>query len=197
MRNRTVGVLTDCAIMVALSFALSCVKLFQMPLGGSVTLVSMLPVMLIGIKHGSRIGLATGFVYSLTQLSQALIEGDVFPYCETAGVLIICLLCDYLIPFTMLGIAGIFKENKIFKNEELGCYVGLGVAVLIRFVCHLITGVAVWGQWVPEGMGKFLYSFLYNGAYLGVDLVLCLLVAVIMLRNGVIRRMLCISASEK
>ena len=188
MRNTKVRTLCECAIMVALAFALSCIKLFPMPLGGSVTLVSMLPIMLISLKYGWKIGLGTGFVYSLTQLTQALIEGDVFPYCQTFGVLVVCLLCDYLIPFSGLGLAGIFKDKAIFKNSEISCYVGMGLGVGIRFICHFITGVAIWGQWAPEGMGKFLYSFLYNGAYLGADLVLCLAVAVIMMRSGEIRR---------
>ena len=188
MRNTKIKTLCECAIMVALAFALSCVKIIQMPLGGSVTLVSMLPIMLISLKYGLKIGLGTGFVYSLAQLAQALIEGDVFPYCQTFGVLIVCLFFDYLIPFTALGIAGIFKEKANLKNTEIACYLGFGLAVGIRFICHFITGVAIWGQWAPEGMGKFLYSFLYNGGYLGIDLLLCLIVAIIMLRSKEIRR---------
>ena len=189
MRNSKVRMLTECAVMVALAFALSCIKLFQMPLGGSVTLASMLPIMLISIKYGSLVGLGTGFVYSLTQLTQALVEGDVFPYCETMGVLIICLLFDYLIPFTALGGAGIFKDMGIIKNKELASYVGFSLAVFLRFVCHFITGVFVWGQWATDGMGKYFYSFAYNGAYLGLDLLLCLAVAALMLRHRGIRRL--------
>ena len=193
MRNKSIGILTDCATMVALAFALSCAKLFPMPLGGSVTLASMLPIMLISIKHGSLIGLGTGFVYSLTQLAQALVEGDVFPYCETIGILVLCVACDYILPFTALGLAGIFNEKKLFKNEELACYVGFGASIFIRFVCHFITGAFIWGQWAPEGMGKYLYSFLYNGAYLSVDLIICLVVAVIMLRKNEIRKLVGVS----
>ena len=189
MRNSKVKMLTECAVMVALAFALSCIKLFQMPLGGSITLASMLPIMLISIKHGSLVGLGTGFVYSLTQLTQALIEGDVFPYCETMGVLLICLVFDYLLPFTSLGIAGIFKDLKITKNNEIASYLGFVLAVFLRFVCHFITGVFVWGQWAPDGMGKFFYSFAYNGASLGIDLLLCLAVAALMLRHKKIRQL--------
>ena len=189
MRNSKVRMLTECAVMVALAFALSCIKLFQMPLGGSVTLASMLPIMLISVKYGSLIGLGTGFVYSLTQLTQALVEGDVFPYCETMGVLIICLLFDYLIPFTALGGAGILKDMGIVKNKEIASYLGFALAVFLRFVCHFITGVFVWGQWTPDGMGKYFYSFAYNGAYLGLDLVICIAVAALMLRHREIRRL--------
>ena len=187
MRNTKVRMLAECAVMVALAFALSCIKLFSMPLGGSVTLASMLPIMLIGIKYGTVVGVGTGFVYSLTQLAQALIEGDVFPYCETFGVFMLCLFLDYLIPFTALGLSGIFKDLKLVKNEELASYFGFGLAVFTRFVCHLITGIVIWGQWA-EGMSPFLYSLLYNGGYLGLDLVLCVAVALLMLRNKEIRK---------
>ena len=188
MRNTKVKLLCECAIMVALAFALSCVKIFQMPLGGSVTLASMLPIMFISIKYGSVVGVGTGFVYALTQLAQAFIEGDVFVYCEGAGTLVVCLLFDYLLPFTALGLAGIFKDLKLIKSEEVACYVGFGCSVLLRFVCHFITGAVIWGQWAPDGMNRFLYSFAYNGAYLGVDLIICLAVAVIMIRHKGIKK---------
>ena len=196
MRNTKVRMLTECAVMVALSFALSCIKLFSMPLGGSVTLVSMLPVMLIGIKYGTAVGVGTGFVYSLTQLAQALVEGDVFPYCETFGVLMLCLFFDYLVPFTALGLSGIFKDIKLLKNDELNSYLGFVLAVFVRFICHLITGIVIWGQWAPEGMGKFIYSLAYNGSFIGIDLVLCLAVAAIMLRHKEIKRILGLGAQS-
>ena len=197
MRNKNVRILTDCAVMVALAFALSCIKLFQMPLGGSVTLASMLPIMLISVKHGSKIGLGAGFMYSLAQLAQALIEGDVFPYCETIDLLILCVICDYLLPFTALGLAGIFKDTRVIKSEEIACYVGFGAVIFARFICHFITGAAIWGQWAPDGMGKYLYSLLYNGSYLGMDLLICLVVSVVMLRSGEIRRLVGLDAQAK
>ncbi len=190
MRNKNIRTLAECGVMVALAFALSCIKLFPMPLGGSVTLASMLPIMFISVKYGSLIGIGTGFVYSLAQLAQALIEGDVFPYCEGIGMLMICLFFDYLIPFTALGLAGIFKELGTIKNKKSACYVGFGLAVAIRFICHFITGAAIWGQWAPDGMGKYFYSFAYNGAYLGVDLIICLAVATIILHHKEIRKII-------
>ena len=186
MRNTKIRTLCECAIMVALAFVLSCIKLFQMPLGGSVTLASMLPIMLISIKHGSKIGVGTGFVYALAQLAQALAEGDVFVYCEGAGAVLVCLFFDYLIPFTCLGLAGIFKDLKIPTNTEISCYMGMATAIALRFICHFITGVVIWGQWA-EGMSAALYSFIYNGSYLGADLALCLAVAFLLLRHKALR----------
>jgi thiamine transporter len=189
MKNSKITVLTECAVMVALAFALSSAKLYTMPLGGSVTIASMLPIMLIGVKYGTLIGVGTGFIYSLTQIFQALVEGNVFPYCETGATLIICVVFDYILPFTILGLAGMLKNSKIFKNQEIAFYVGMISVVLVRFISHFVTGVAIWGQWAPDGMGKYLYSFLYNGGFLAFDFIICLVCASLMLRKNELRRL--------
>ena len=60
-------------MMLALSIALSFVVIYKMPLGGSVTLFSMLPVMLVSVRHGLKWGLPTAFIYSLFQFFTGLI----------------------------------------------------------------------------------------------------------------------------
>lgn len=181
--------LTECAVMLALSFALSYAKLFEMPMGGSVTIASMLPVMLISIKYGVGVGIPTAFAYSLTQLLQAFASANVFPYCETPGTLTVCILFDYILPFTLLGTAGIFKSIKLTKRPEINVYIGITSAVLLRFICHFVTGVAIWGQWAPDGMGKYVYSFLYNGGFLSADFAICIICAVLMFRKSEIRKL--------
>ena len=187
--NTNVSRLAECAVMLALSFALSYAKIFEMPMGGSVTIASMLPVILIGIKYGTVTGLSVSFVYSLTQLLQALMSANVFPYCQSIGALVLCIAFDYLLPFTLLGLAGIFKELRVFKSTEIASYVGIVSVVALRFVCHFITGVVIWGQWAPAGMGKYLYSFLYNGGFLAADFAICIACAVLMFRKSEIRRL--------
>ena len=189
-KNTNLSTLTECAVMLALSFALSYAKLFEMPMGGSVTVASMLPIMLISVKYGVKVGLSTSFVYSLTQLMQAFASANVFPYCETGTTLAVCILFDYVVPFTVLGLAGIFLKVKVFKNVEMNVYCGIVGAVALRFICHFITGVAIWGQWAPEGMGKFLYSFLYNAGFLSVDFLICIVCAVLIFRRSELRKLL-------
>lgn len=175
--------------MLALSFALSSAKLFEMPMGGSVTVASMLPVMLISVKYGLGVGISTSFLYSLTQLLQAFASANVFPYCETPGTLVICILFDYIVPFTLLGLAGIFYRFKLTKNSEINVYLGIISVVVLRFFCHFITGVAIWGQWAPDGMGKYLYSFLYNGGFLSIDFAICIAAAFLMFRKKEIKKL--------
>ena len=181
--------LTECAVMLALSFALSNAKIFEMPMGGSVTIASMLPIMLIGIKYGPLTGLSTAFAYSLTQLLQAFVSANVFPYCESMGSLVICILFDYLLPFTLLGLAGLPKALKLTKNAEINAYIGIISVVFLRFLCHFTTGVVIWGQWAPDGMGKYLYSFLYNGGFLSADFAICIICAVLMFRKPELKKL--------
>ena len=180
--------MTESAIMLALAFALSSAKLFEMPLGGSVTVASMLPIMLISFKWGNRAGLATAFLYSITQALQALAEGNVFPYCEGIDTLIICIVFDYIFPFTILGLAGVFYGK--LKNTNVDFVVGACFVVFLRFCSHFITGVYIWKQWAPDGMGKYLYSFLYNGGFLGVDFAILMVVLVLMLRSEEIKKLI-------
>ena len=189
MRNKKITILAECAVMIALAFVLSCAKLGKMPLGGSITVASMLPIMLISIKYGNAVGLGSAFVYSLTQTFQALAEGDVFPYCETSATLVICVLFDYIFPFTLLGLAGAFMRLSKIKHTEIRAYLGITSVVVIRFLSHFVTGVAIWGQWAPDGMGKYLYSFLYNGSFLSLDFLICIVVAVLMFRKSEIRKL--------
>ena len=189
--------LTECAIMLALATVLSFIKIIQMPMGGSVTLCSMLPIMLIGIKHGNVTGAAVGFMYSLLQLLFDLPGGNVFYVGMSAGVVIIIALFDYIVPFTFLGFAGTFRKIKCKKVPMLGAYVGVAVAVAVRFCCHFITGFTVWGQWAPEGMSKYYYSLVYNGTYLLPELGITLIVAVILLQVPQMKKLLKINNKNK
>ena len=151
--NTHLSTLTECAVMLALSFALSCAKLFEMPMGGSVTVASMLPIMLISIKYGIGAGLSTSFLYSLTQLLQAVASANVFPYCETPATLVLCILFDYIVPFTVLGLAGLPKTLKATKNTEINVYIGIVSVVILRFsdaAQHRSLGVLQMRNGLPD-----------------------------------------------
>ena len=185
MRNKKVLVMAECAVMVALAFVLSNVRLWKMHLGGSVTLCSMLPIMFIGVKHGPLTGLGCGALYSMTQLFQGIVEGDVSAQSMSFGVLVVCVLFDYIVPFTVLGLSGVFG-----KGGRLPILSGMSLAVGMRFVCHYLTGVTIWGQWTPDGWSSWIYSAAYNGGYLLPDLAICLVSAVCLLGFREIRRFL-------
>ena len=152
--------LAECSVMLALSTVLSFVKVFEMPMGGSITLLSMLPVCLIAVKYGVKGAMPTAFLYSVIQFAIGFASGNVFVYCTTAFTWVVCMLFDYIVPFSVLGFSGILRKKGV-----AGILGGIALMIVIRFVCHYITGVVIWGQWA-EGMSPYLYSLIYNGQYM-------------------------------
>ena len=191
-RNQKLVKLTECAMLLALSIVLSFVTVYHMPMGGGITLLSMLPVMLVSIKYGIKTGLSVSLAFSLFQLAQGILSGNVFVYCTTAYTQIICALFDYIVPFTVLGFAGIFAH--IGKKSNVNIYIlkavaGIAIMVLLRFVCHYITGVVIWGQWA-ENMSPYLYSLIYNAQYMLPECIFTSIAAAILLRVNRIRQLL-------
>lgn len=180
-------------MLLALSIVLSFVTVYHMPMGGGITLLSMLPVMLVGIKYGIKTGLSVSLAFSLFQLLQGILSGNVFVYCTTASTQIICALFDYIVPFSVLGLAGIFI-NIGKKSSNVNTYIfkavsGIAIMIFLRFVCHYITGVVIWGQWA-ENMSPYLYSLIYNAQYMLPECIFTSIAAAILLRISPIRQLL-------
>lgn len=189
-QSRQILALTQSAIFIALATVLSFLPIYKMPMGGSVTLASMLPILFIGVKFGYKWGFGSAGVYALIQLFQALIEGDVFIYCNGFGIVILCALFDYIVPFGILGFSAFARPKEGKRFSIIKASITFGVIIAIRFVCHYITGVAIWGQWAPDGMGKFLYSLLYNGQYMLPELIITVVIGVFLMSSSEIEKML-------
>ncbi|MBQ7411920.1 MAG: energy-coupled thiamine transporter ThiT [Clostridia bacterium] len=190
LQSKQILALTQSAIFIALATVLSFLPVYKMPMGGSVTLASMLPILFIGVKFGYKWGISSAGIYAAIQLFQALIEGNVFIYCNGAGIVILCVLFDYIVPFGILGLSAFARPKSGKGLSIIKTTITFGVLVAIRFVCHFITGVAIWGQWAPEGMGKFLYSLLYNGQYMLPELIITLVIGVFLMSSSQIEKLL-------
>ena len=140
-------ILLECAIMIALATVLSLIKVLQMPLGGSITAVSMLPIILISFRHGPRWGLLTEFVHSLLQM---LIEGLYAPPAGTAAAFALEVLLDYVIAFTLLGIAGVCGRDGKPRQVIAGCLLATG----LRFLCSFLSGFIVWPPSPRKGSAR-------------------------------------------
>ena len=166
VRKNNIVKLATCAVMIALATALSLIKVVKMPLGGSLTPLSMLPICLISLMYGIKWGLGSGFVYASVQLLldlPAAMGWGMTPYIW-AGMI----LFDYLIAFTVLGIAGLFRNNGLW-----GAVGGACLALFCRFVSHVISGTFFFDIWMPENWSSaFLYSICYNGAFMLPELAL-------------------------
>lgn len=142
------------AAAMAMAFVLSYIKLFSMPAGGSVTLCSMLPLLIYAHMFGWKKGLLCSLAYGLLQFIQ---KPEIYHWAQ--------ILLDYPLAFLCLGLAG------CTKNLQLGSV----LAVFGRFVCHTISGAVFFGDFTT--LSGWWASALYNGGYLLVELILCLVLS--------------------
>ena len=189
MQNTKTKILVEGAVMVALATVLSFIRVFKLPWGGSITLLSMLPIVLFSIRRGVSWGLAVSFVFSLIQFAQGIMAG-LFGWGLTLGMLIACILLDYIGAFTVLGIAGCFRKKGL-----PGWIGGISLAVGLRFALHFLSGVVIWHSFGELWSGfatenTYLYSFLYNGCYMLPELIFTLAGAVALLKVPQTKRFL-------
>lgn len=161
--------LCEGAILVALAQLLGYVKLYSLPQGGSIN-PGMLPIFLFCARWGFAPGMLASFAYSLLQL---FLDGAYAWGWQS-------ILGDYLLAYTVLGVAGLFCKRKY------GFFYGTVVGIALRFVSSYITGVVAWGQYMPDeffGMTMttpWFYSALYNGFYMLGDCVVILVIGILM-----------------
>jgi thiamine transporter len=147
------------ALSITLAFVLSYFKLFSLPLGGTITLLSMLPIFAYAAYFGPAYGFTAAFAFSLLQVIQGAYI--VHP---------VQFVLDYFVAFTLLGTASFFP-----KNLPLGA----AVAGFLRMMASTVSG-AVFFQDVGMEYGfanPWVYSLIYNFLTIGVDTILCVVVA--------------------
>ena len=149
--KKSVYKLTLSAVFVALATVLSLIEVIRMPLGGSVTLLSMLPIVMISIMFGLKWGFGTAFVYALGQLALGLPE--VLTWGLTPAMLIGTVLFDYIIAFTVLGIAGIFAKKGytgICGGVALMLFHHIGKDIPVFRLCEAFNGLQAGEGLKPE-----------------------------------------------
>lgn len=148
------------ALCVGLAFVLSYIRLWKMPMGGSITPASMLPIMLFAYIYGTPKGLVVGVVYGLLQMIQ---DPWIVHWAQA--------LLDYIFAFACLSLAGLFQK-KLIAGEV--------IAVLGRFFCAFLSGMIFFGEYGLEyGMSPVVYSLVYQATYLVPEIVICLAVSLI------------------
>lgn len=147
-------IMSHIGLAIALAAILHTVTLYKMPQGGSITLGSMVPILLMSFYYGSEVGFLTGFLYGIVNLIQS-------PFILHP----VQVLFDYPLPFMALGLAGYFKDRLL-----LGTIVG----IFARFICHYISGIVFFASYAPKGMSPYLYSMIFNASYLVPECIVCL-----------------------
>lgn len=147
------------AVAIAVAVVCSMIKIFEMPMGGSVTMLSMLFIVLIAYWYGPYVGIMTAVAYGLVQFVT-----------EPIFYTIPQLLLDYPLAFGALGLAGFFRKKK------WGLQIGYIVGVLGRFLFATVSGVVFFAAYAPEGMHPLVYSIAYQASYLLPEALITLVV---------------------
>ena len=151
----TTRILVHVALAIAIGTVLKMFRIMEMPMGGSVTLGSMVPIIFISYLYGPRVGCFAGIVFGIMDL--LLGAYVVHP---------IQLILDYILAFGSLGFAGYFKNNII---------IGALSAITLRFICAVISGIVFFASYAG-GKNVFIYSILYNGTYLLPEAIITIII---------------------
>lgn len=213
--NRKTKKITTIGVMIALGTILSLIKVYELPYGGSITLASMVPVVILGYKYGMKWGLFSGFVFSVINAVLGATASQAFagmydPDNAAVSVLkiIAMALLDYVIAFTVLGTAGMFRKK--IGNDAAALSLGAGVAVLLRFAAHFLSGFLLWGSYAEwffteqmnNEFGKSVlarfsgnglaavYSLVYNGSFMLPELVITVAVCLVLISIKPLRKLI-------
>ena len=153
------------ALCLATAFILSYIRVIDLPQGGSVTVLSLMPLIIFSYIYGAVPGLIVCFAYSLLQIMQG-----------TYVVHWMQFLLDYPLAFTLIGLSGLFRKN---------IYLSTMTGYLLRYICHVLSGIVFFAQYAAEAnfSSVVAYSTLYN-SYAIIELIFALiLISIPALRN--------------
>lgn len=183
-KRLNVNKLVTSSIFIALAAVLSMIKVYQLPLGGSITLLSMLPICQLSLKYGIKWGFVCSFLYGALQLGIDL--GKIMSWGLDVRMWIGCIVFDYLLAYGILGFSGIFRNRKMPLMLT-----GVGLAVFLRFASHFISGSIFFDIWMPEEFDNpYFYSLVYNGSYMLPEMIFTIIGAGIIFGVPVIRRLI-------
>lgn len=154
-----------------------------MPLGGSVTPFATLPIIVIGLRHGSKWGVASALVFSLTQLFLGMVNVLAVPV-KNFESLVMCSLLDYVLAYTILGFVS--PLSRIFRNRRLGICIAISIIGLGRLACSFLSGVLIWAPFTPEGWNVAVYSLAYNASWCLPDTAIALVACLALTRVRVL-----------
>ena len=151
------------AMCIAIAFVLSCIRLYRMPQGGSITPAAMLPLVLFMLACGPLQGFVVGCAFGLLQLITD-------PYVIHP----IQLLVDYPLAYgaMILGcLAALLPIDRRWKLPVAALLAGVG-----RYIMAVLSGAIFFAEYAGE-QNAWVYSLVYNFSYLGPDVLVCMLVA--------------------
>lgn len=200
------------AIGTAISLICEYIPFLNLPFGGTITIASMLPIVVISYMYGLKWGFGSAFVYAVLQMLvgiktvSALFLPDSDSFMGVGAALTIVLL-DYICAFTSLGLGGIFRRRFSARKAIV---LGSITALFICYFFHFASGAIFYGAWAEwfftdtvlkdlaiskyimenfTGIGlSMLYSLIYNGCYMIPEIIITAIAAIPISRISYVKR---------
>ncbi len=185
MKRERINAIAEMAILVGIALVLDIIAGLFSPFkyGGSIS-PAMLPIFIIAYRRGWKNGLLAGFIFAVLQL--ITLGTGVFTWIIDPTPLKIfgCVMLDYIVPFTLLGLAGVFKDP--LKNP-ISFIFGILLGSLLRYVCHGLSGVLIWYTYAEAlDLNAWFYSFIaYNLPYMAASFAFCLALGLMLFKRGI------------
>lgn len=180
--NFKIRKLTHSAMMIALSTVLSMFAVYKMPNGGSVTFASMAPIIVIALLYETKWAVLTSFCHALLQL----FIGFYAPPTQDLLSFVLVILLDYIIAFTVLGLAGVIARR--FPSKTFGAAFATVAVILVRLCCSFLSGILIWGVYAPPEIPVWIYSITYNASYMIPEAIITAAVVALLVKYAPLER---------
>lgn len=173
MKNKNLRCICEGAVTVAMSIALSYLKIPTGAafggFGGSIDLV-MIPLIIFAVSRGTGWGLGAGLVFGTLK----------FFFAGGSAVSWQSMLLDYSLAYMFVGFAG------LARGRRLGLVSGAVIGCIGRFLIHFLSGITIYAQYMPERFmdmamsSAWLYSLLYNATYMLPNTVIAIVLCAVL-----------------
>ncbi|MBN2540484.1 MAG: energy-coupled thiamine transporter ThiT [Bacilli bacterium] len=185
MKRERINTIAEMAILVGVALVLDLIAGLFSPFkyGGSIS-PAMLPIFIIAYRRGWKNGMLAGLVFGVLQLITLGTEVFTWIIDPTPLKIIAVIALDYIVPFALLGLAGMFKNPLSNHWSFIG---GIALGSFLRYLSHGMSGVLVWYTYAEAiGVNPWLYSFvLYNLPYMAASFVFCLILGLLLYKRGI------------
>lgn len=156
--------IVEAGIMLALSIVLSRFKVYEAPMGGSVTAGSMIPIILFALRWGVGPGIVAGATFGVLKI---ILGGWIFSPIQA--------ILEYPIAFGFLGLAGLFSNKKDNSNYYANTLIGTFLAIGGRFICHFLAGIIFFSEYAGD-KNPWVYSLGYQAQYLVPEFIVSVII---------------------
>lgn len=178
MNNSKLLMLVEIAIFAAIGLVLDKISFSLWAQGGSISFV-MLPILIISVRWGLIAGLTTGLLIGVLQM---LLGAYILHWAQA--------FLDYVVAFTVVGLAGVFRNQIIdaaqsLNKKKISLYIILGILLggLLRYAAHSLAGAVFFAEYAGD-QNVWIYTLVYNGSYMIPAIILTAIVGIFLFTSA-------------